>query len=476
MAVLETIRNKFGILITVLIAVALLSFIIDPTSLASLTGGQQMGEDIEVASINGKSVTYTDFNNEVQKLGKGNEVLVFQNFINKYLYIPTAKNAGFNVSDKEMYNLLSGNADYPSFFIYSQFQGQMNPELLVKMEEKAENDPSGATKIAWDNAKENVEAERYMNKYSEYLSKSFFSNSLLMEEETKAANNLFNVEFVTLPYNESDPEIVVSEEEIKDYYNAHKNLFSDIAETRNIEYVVVEYDIEDEDTVYEQVDSVFNNINGVESLIKVAVDNGYSHNAETVPMLKNTLGEIENVENIIKWAFKESSADVVSEIYPIENEGKHYFIIAGLSQINPKGSLNHEEVVTEINRVLRHEKAADKLFAEVASKVNGMTDLNEIAEALATTVSRTENLTFASSDDLDKKLIGALSVAETGVVSAPLKGSNGVYVYKVTDRTEGSHFIESDFMDKMAKYQAEYNNLLQKILGKKVENNLYLYL
>ena len=116
----------------------------------------------------------------------------------------------------------------------------------------------------------------------------FFSNSLLMEEETKAANNLFNVEFVTLPYNESDPEIVVSEEEIKDYYNAHKNLFSDIAETRNIEYVVVEYDIEDEDTVYEQVDSVFNNINGVESLIKVAVDNGYSHNAETVPMLKNT--------------------------------------------------------------------------------------------------------------------------------------------------------------------------------------------
>ena len=48
MAVLETIRNKFGILITVLIAVALLSFIIDPTSLSSLTGDQQMGEDVEI--------------------------------------------------------------------------------------------------------------------------------------------------------------------------------------------------------------------------------------------------------------------------------------------------------------------------------------------------------------------------------------------------------------------------------------------
>jgi hypothetical protein len=67
MAVLETIRNKFGILITVLIAVALLSFIIDPTSLSSLTGGEQMGEETEVASINGKSVSYTEFSDEVRK-------------------------------------------------------------------------------------------------------------------------------------------------------------------------------------------------------------------------------------------------------------------------------------------------------------------------------------------------------------------------------------------------------------------------
>ena len=37
MAALETIRVKFGVLITVLIAVALLSFIIDPTTLQSIS-------------------------------------------------------------------------------------------------------------------------------------------------------------------------------------------------------------------------------------------------------------------------------------------------------------------------------------------------------------------------------------------------------------------------------------------------------
>ena len=135
MAVLETIRNKFGILITVLIAVALLSFIIDPTSLASLTGDEQMGEDTEVASINGKSVTYTDFNNEVRKYSdlypfdavmNVNDTLsdpeylkmvyneqirnrALNNFLMENLFVVKAKKAGFTVSDEEMYQILSGN-------------------------------------------------------------------------------------------------------------------------------------------------------------------------------------------------------------------------------------------------------------------------------------------------------------------------------------------------------------------------------
>ena len=44
MAVLETIRVKFGILITVLIAVALLSFIIDPSTLQSVSASMSSKE------------------------------------------------------------------------------------------------------------------------------------------------------------------------------------------------------------------------------------------------------------------------------------------------------------------------------------------------------------------------------------------------------------------------------------------------
>ena len=58
MAVLETIRVKFGVLITVLIAVALLSFIIDPTTLQNVASS--MSSKYDVGEIDGKSISYTD--------------------------------------------------------------------------------------------------------------------------------------------------------------------------------------------------------------------------------------------------------------------------------------------------------------------------------------------------------------------------------------------------------------------------------
>ena len=72
MAVLETIRVKFGIVITVLIAVALLSFIIDPTTLQSVSSS--MSSKYDVGEIDGKSVSYTDFQEEVDRFTVINEI------------------------------------------------------------------------------------------------------------------------------------------------------------------------------------------------------------------------------------------------------------------------------------------------------------------------------------------------------------------------------------------------------------------
>ena len=497
MAVLESIRNKFGILITALIAVALLSFIIDPSSL-SLFSSNEGAEETKVASINGHDVTYTEFNDqlsllndiypyeiyEANVLAQNPEVntndikkayneemraMAMNYFLMNDLYVAKAKKAGFNVSEEEMYQLLSGQIF--SNTIYTQFQGMMTPEVLKNMEENAD-------KRIWGNIKESVEQERYTNKYYSAFEKSAFANSLLAEENIKNANNVFDVEFVMVPFETvGDTTIVVSDKEIKDYYNAHKNIFTTI-ETRELDYIVVDVNAENEDVEYAKIDSVLYNVKNVEAFRKAAIDNGYSLDSTPVTMYANALGSVTGVENIIKWAFKESSANVVSDIYTIDNDGESYLVVVALGKINPAGyaSVDDLQVRYVIENLLYREKLADKQLAEVKEKINGLTDLKAIAAALETNVSTKKDLTFASSD-FDAKFTGAASVAKEGELNAPLKGTNGIYVYKVTNRSVQSFYTEDDAMMEDMRYNLSYSQELPRVIteGGNITDYTYLY-
>ena len=63
MAVLETLRTKFGMAVTILVALGLLSFIIDPSSLE--TAYHAMSSKYDVGEIDGKSISYNDFQAEM---------------------------------------------------------------------------------------------------------------------------------------------------------------------------------------------------------------------------------------------------------------------------------------------------------------------------------------------------------------------------------------------------------------------------
>ena len=112
MAALETIRVKFGVVITVLIAVALLSFIIDPTTLQSVSSS--MSSKYDVGEIDGKSISYVDYQADVEKFTTINEIMsgssaqneqqqtairnaAWQSLVDKYLFVKNAEKAGIYV-------------------------------------------------------------------------------------------------------------------------------------------------------------------------------------------------------------------------------------------------------------------------------------------------------------------------------------------------------------------------------------------
>ena len=258
MAILETIRVKFGIVITVLIAVALLSFIIDPTTLQSVSAS--MSSKYDVGEIDGKSISYTDFQSDVDRFTVINEIVsgssvkneqqqisirnaAWQSLIDKYLFIKNAQKAGLEVGEDEMVAILSGEIESPVFSQNPAFlneQGQFSKEMLLDFVNYMESDQTGRLRLYWDYLQNAAMTQQYYAKYNSLFTQSNFTNTLMLTDEIAENNNTFNVEFVTVPFGyPKDSTIVVSDKEIKAYYDAHKKFYKQQA-SRDIEYVVFE--------------------------------------------------------------------------------------------------------------------------------------------------------------------------------------------------------------------------------------------
>ena len=258
MAVLETIRVKFGIVITVLIAVALLSFIIDPTTLQSVSSS--MSSKYDVGDIDGKAISYNDFQAEVEKFTTINEIssgssaqseeqqvavrnAAWQSLIDQYLFIKNAKKAGLNVGEEEMIAMMSGEMDSPVFTQNPTFydeNGIFSKQRLLDFVDYVSTDESGRLQTFWNYLQNTALTQEYYAKYLSLFTQSNYVNPLMLTEQIADNNNTFNVEFVMVPFGYAkDSTIVVSDKEIKAYYDAHKKFYKQLA-SRDIEYVVYE--------------------------------------------------------------------------------------------------------------------------------------------------------------------------------------------------------------------------------------------
>ena len=258
MAVLETIRVKLGILITVLIAVALLSFIIDPSTLQSVSSS--MSSKYDVGEIDGKSISYNDYQADVDKFTTINEILTgasaqneqqqtsirnaaWQSLVDKYLFVKNAEKAGIHVGEEELISLISGELDSPVFTQNPAFfdeNGNFSKNMVLEFVSYMNSDQTGRLQLYWEWLQESAKTQQYYAKYNSLFAASNYANPLTLANQIAENNNTFNVEFVMLPVGYAiDSTIVVSDSEIKKYYEAHKKFYRQPA-SRDIEYVIYE--------------------------------------------------------------------------------------------------------------------------------------------------------------------------------------------------------------------------------------------
>jgi peptidyl-prolyl cis-trans isomerase D len=252
MAVLEKLRG-WGIVLSILVALPLLLFIIDPSQIIQTV--QSVSSKYDVGKIGGKSVSYTDFQAEVDRMSRISEMLsgntssseqqqqqirdaVWQHLVDENLFIKNCNAAGINVGKDEIMDLTNGENVSPVIAsLFVDENGAFSNERLVAFLQNVEDGDENA-KAIWAYLQEQIVTNQYYNKYNALFMNSNVENALQVNKAIADNNTTADVDFVMVPFSfATDSTVVVSDKEIKDFYDNHKKFFEQKA-TRDIEYVV----------------------------------------------------------------------------------------------------------------------------------------------------------------------------------------------------------------------------------------------
>lgn len=345
MAVLEQIRVKFGVLISVIIALALLSFIIDPSTIESAL--QTMSSKYDVGKINGKSVSYTDFLDDVDRFTTINELITgssvqseeqrvqinnaaWQELVDKYLFVDQAKKAGLTVGKDELLALTTGEMVSPVLAqnqVFMDENGMFSREAFVNFVNSVDTDPSGQLRAYWQYLQNTMFAQQYYTKYGSLFAASDYQNPLLLQKTIAENNETANVDFVLVPFGYTpDSTIVVADKEIKDYYAAHKKFFKQAA-SRELEYVVFEVrpsesDIEAVNNSIAAIYEDFAATDNVKNFLTKNSDRGY-----TEYWFRD--GELSTISSQVSTFVNENKPGAVS---PIVQDGDSFFAVKVLAE------------------------------------------------------------------------------------------------------------------------------------------------
>jgi peptidyl-prolyl cis-trans isomerase D len=252
MSIIQDIRDKYARLTVILVAIALVGFILtDYFAGQSRAGGRVTSG---VGSVNGRDINFDVFNQKVtqtednmksqgypQGAGLTQQALeqAWNQQVSTMLLEEEFSKLGIEVGKKELGDILYGeNApqDLQSQFkdektgLYNAALAKQNIDQILKKGTQAQKD----NLADYFNQLANV---RMADKYFSLMSNSINYPRWFIEKQNAENSQLAKVSYVKETYSSiADSTVKVSDEEIKEYINKHKSQFKQV-ESRGIYYV-----------------------------------------------------------------------------------------------------------------------------------------------------------------------------------------------------------------------------------------------
>ncbi len=249
MAIIGKIRER-STLVLILIGGAIIAFV-----MTDLIGsGASFTQTRNVAEVDGTGIAAQDFQNQVQiatenfKANQPDQPVtdetrdairqqVYDQMLNQVVLDREFEELGVDVTTKELFDMVQGNNPHPQVrqAFTNPETGQFNPTDVVRFIQTLDQNPEG--KSQWVNFEQALKSDREIQKYNTLISKGLYATNFAVEQKNLATNRSMTVKYVMKRYGDvSDTAISITDGELKDYYNAHKEDYIQEA-SKKIEYV-----------------------------------------------------------------------------------------------------------------------------------------------------------------------------------------------------------------------------------------------
>jgi peptidyl-prolyl cis-trans isomerase D len=252
MAIINTLREKMGRFLVVVVGLSILAFV-----LTDLLGNRSsiLGNDrLEVGEISGESVSQEEFANLVESIKQNymaqygvnpNEFLMqtirnqaWDQLIAQIAYTKHFDDAGIVVSNDERVDMVQGRNIAPA--IYQQFSdpqtGELDRNFLNQI--LVNSDLDEQSRIRWQIFENGLAENRRMSKFQSLLQKTNYVTLAEAQQEYASQTSNMIVDYLYVPFIAVGDDKIgeVTDAEMKAYLNSHKEEYT-VEESRSVDYV-----------------------------------------------------------------------------------------------------------------------------------------------------------------------------------------------------------------------------------------------
>jgi peptidyl-prolyl cis-trans isomerase D len=180
--------------------------------------------------------------------------------------------------------------------------------------------------------------------------------------------------------------------------------------------------------------------------------------ANDVTESQRNITGLENARPLIRWAFEADLHDITSEIFEFGNK----YVVAAVAGVREDGIAPFEQVRAEVELEVKKEKKAEKIEAEFKNLLATTAEIQSLALEAGLNVEEATNINFSSvslpNAGIEPRVLAAASVIPTEELSPPVRGNNGVYVFRVNNINETPAGDIAGTRDRMTSLKASQAN------------------